>query len=114
MKRSNGRPALYKQVRQLLLNGDLYRLRSPFESNEAAWMVLSADKAEALVTHVTILALPNAAQCFLPLRGLEPSAEYKIDDLVYRGDALMNIGLPVPYASADFVSCQWRLTKVIT
>ena len=66
------------------------------------------------MTHVTILALPNAAQRFLPLKGLEASAEYKIDDLVYHGDALMNIGLPVPYASADFVSCQWRLNKVAT
>ena len=33
--------ALYKQVRQLLLDGDLYRLRSPFESNEAAWIMVS-------------------------------------------------------------------------
>ena len=36
--------ALYKKVRQLLLNGELYRLRSPFESNEAAWMLVSPTK----------------------------------------------------------------------
>ena len=64
------------------------------------------------MTHVTILALPNAAQRFLPLKGLESSAEYKIENLVYRGDALMNIGLPVPYASADFVSCRWHLKRL--
>ena len=104
--------AFYKQVRQLLLNGDLYRLRSPFECNEADWLVVSPTKEEALVTHVTILALPNAAQRFLPLKGLDPSAEYKIGNLVYRGDALMNIGLPIPYASEDFVSCQWHLNKI--
>ena len=106
--------AFYKQVRQLLLNGDLYRLRSPFESNDAAWMLVSSNKEEALVTHVTILALPNAAQQFLRLKGLDPGAKYKVDNLVYRGDALMNIGLPVPYASADFVSCQWHLNKVVS
>jgi alpha-galactosidase len=104
--------AFYKQVRQLLLTGELYRLRSPFESNEAAWMVVSPNKDEALVTHVTILALPNAAQRFLPLKGLEAAGRYKIDDLIYHGDALMNIGLPVPYASADFVSGQWHLKKI--
>ena len=104
--------AFYKKVRQLLLNGELYRLRSPFESNEAAWMLVSPNKEEALVTHVTILALPNAAQRFLPLKGLEAGAKYRIENLVYHGDALMNIGLPVPYASADFVSCQWHLNKI--
>ena len=51
--------AFFKQVRRLLLNGDLYRLRSPFDSNEAAWMIVSPDKDEALVTHVTILAQPT-------------------------------------------------------
>ena len=103
--------ALYKQVRQLLLDGDLYRLRSPFESNEAAWMLVSPARDEALVTHVTILALPNAAQRFLRLKGLDAAANYKIGDLVRRGDALMNIGLPIPYPSGDFVSCQWHLRK---
>ena len=104
--------AFYKKVRQLLLNGELYRLRSPFESNEAAWILVSPNKEEALVTHVTTLALPNAAQRFLPLKGLEAGAKYRIENLVYHGDALMNIGLPVPYASADFVSCQWHLNKI--
>jgi alpha-galactosidase len=103
--------AFYKRVRKLLLDGDLYRLRNPFESNEAAWMVVSPARDEALVTHVTILALPNAAQRFLRLKGLEAAANYKIGDLVRRGDALMNIGLPAPYPSGDFVSCQWHLMK---
>jgi alpha-galactosidase len=103
--------AFYKRVRKLLLDGDLYRLRSPFESNEAAWMVVSPARDEALVTHVTIRALPNAAQRFLRLKGLEAAANYKIGDLVRRGDALMNIGLPAPYPSGDFVSCQWHLMK---
>jgi alpha-galactosidase len=104
--------AFYKRVRKLLLDGDLYRLRSPFESNEAAWMVVAPAGDEALVTHVTILALPNAAQRFLRLKGLDAAASYRIGDLLRRGDALMNIGLPLPYPSGDFVSCQWHLIKV--
>ena len=70
-------------------------------------------RSEALVTHVTILAPPNAAQRFLRLKGLDAAAKYKIDNLVCRGDALMNIGLPIPYPSGDFVSCQWRLGKTV-
>jgi alpha-galactosidase len=101
--------AFYKQVRELLLSGDFYRLRSPFESDEAAWMVVSADRSEALVTHVTILAPPNAAQGFLRLKGLDPTARYKVGDLICSGDALATIGLPIPYPAEDFVSCQWHL-----
>ncbi len=104
--------AFYKQVRNLLLRGDLYRLRSPFSSNEAAWMVVSADKDEALVTHVTILAPPNAAQRFLRLKGLDEAAHYKIGDLVRGGDVLMNIGLPISYPMGDFVSCKWHLRRI--
>ncbi|HEY5703978.1 MAG TPA: alpha-galactosidase [Terrimicrobiaceae bacterium] len=106
--------AFYKEVRRLLLEGDLYRLCSPFDSNEAAWMVVSADKSEALVTHVTILAPPNAPQRFLRLEGLDPAAQYKIENVVRRGEALMNVGLPIPYPRADFISCQWRLTKTVS
>jgi alpha-galactosidase len=104
--------AHYKQVRELLLHGDLYRLRSPFDSNEAAWMVVSADRGEALVTHVTILAPPNAPQRFLRLKGLVAIEQYRIGDTVRAGDALMNIGLPIPYPSGDFVSCQWHLRRI--
>ncbi|HEY5753501.1 MAG TPA: alpha-galactosidase [Chthoniobacterales bacterium] len=104
--------ALYKQLRPLLLRGDLYRLCNPFESNEAAWIVVSPSKDEALVTHVNTLALPNASQRFLRLKGLDPAAKYQVGDLTCSGDVLMNVGLPIPYPPGDFFSCQWHLTKL--
>ena len=76
-------------------------------------MIVSPARDEALVTHVAILALPNAAQRFLRLKGLEAAASYKIGDLLRRGDALMNIGLPLPYPSGDFVSCQWHIVRKV-
>ncbi len=103
--------AFYTKVRQLLLEGDLYRLRSPFKSNECAWMVVSPGRDEALVTHVTVLSLPNPPQRFLRLKGLDPSAHYTVGDHIRRGDALMSIGLPVPYPAGDFVSCQWHIRR---
>ena len=104
--------ALYKQVRHLFIEGDLYRLRSPFETNEAAWMVVSPARDEALVTHVTILSLPNAADRSLRLKGLDTDAQYQIGDITHHGDALTNIGLPIPYPSGDFLSHVWHLRKV--
>ncbi|MFA6962275.1 MAG: alpha-galactosidase [Opitutaceae bacterium] len=108
--------AFYKQVRPLLISGDLYRLKSPFESQQAAWMIAAADASEALVTHVTVLAEPNAPHAYLKLRGLDSRKNYRVSidntETVMGGDVLMHAGLPVPSAAADFVSCQWHLTAI--
>lgn len=108
--------AFYKQIRPLLLTGDLYRLKSPFTSQETAWMIVSADATEALVTHVTVLAEPNTPHLFLKLRGLDPKKSYRVridnSDTVIAGDLLMYAGLAVPSAPADFTSRQWHLTAV--
>ncbi len=103
----------YKQVRGLLMSGDLYRLKSPYDSQETAWMIVSTDKAEALVTHVTVLAEPNAPCARLKLRGLDPSKTYRVrrgdTETCVAGDVLMHAGLPVPVALGDFHSVQWHL-----
>lgn len=108
--------AFYKQVRPLLLSGDLYRLKSPFDSQEVAWMLVSADTSEALVTHVTVLAEPNAPYRYLKLRGLDPKKTYRVrlndTDTVMAGDVLLHAGLHVPAAPGDFASLQWHLTAV--
>jgi len=109
-----GQIRLYKQLRNLLTSGDLYRLRSPFQGNEAAWIVVSADQTEALATHVTILAEANPRPLRLRLRGLNADCTYRINEETtpLRGDFLMQIGLPVPEPSGDFISHQWLLQRV--
>ncbi len=105
--------SLYKKLRPLLIRADFYRLRSPFTTNEAAWMAVSPEKDEALVTHVTILAKPTPPQTFLRLKGLDPAAVYDAGEGgTFHGDALMQLGLPVPPAFGDFRSCQWHLRRV--
>jgi alpha-galactosidase len=108
--------AFYKQVRPLLLSGDLYRLKSPYDSQQAAWMVVAADASEALVTHVTMLAEPNAPSRYLKLRGLDPKKTYRVhldgSESLITGDVLLYAGLHVPSAGADFVSRQWYLTAL--
>ncbi|MDR1146951.1 MAG: alpha-galactosidase [Verrucomicrobiales bacterium] len=103
--------ACYKQLRGLLANGDLYRLKSPFTTSEAAWMVVAADRREALVTHVWQLIESNPRDHYLCLRGLDPALTYRLagTDQLWRGDALMSAGLPVPRPQADFTSTQWHL-----
>lgn len=104
----------YKQVRGLLMNGDLYRLKSPFTSNESAWVVVAADQSEAVATHVTILCQPSCGIDYVTLRGLDPKRSYRVvgTDAVYRGDLLMQCGLPITMPTGDFFSEIWHLKAV--
>ncbi len=101
----------YKTIRPLLISGDLYRLKSPYESQEAAWMIVSEDRHEALVTHVTVLNEPNAPARRLKLQGLSSEIKYRVradgDSYTVSGDVLMHQGLFVPQAKTDFESIQW-------
>lgn len=84
-----------KEYRELIQFGTFYRLKSPFEGNETAWMTVSEDKKTALVFWYRERNVVNAYFTRVRLQGLDP-------DLIYRneyngtenyGDELMNLGL---------------------
>lgn len=102
--------AAYKTHSKLLLEGDLYRLRSPFESNETAWMMVAPDRSEALVTYVLVLSACNTPNRNLPLRGLDPAKRYRLagTERVYSGKTLMYGGVEIPIPDRDFRSYQWH------
>ena len=84
-----------KEYRELIQFGTFYRLKSPFEGNETAWMTVSEDKKTALVFWYRERNVVNADFTRVRLQGLDP-------DLIYRneynetenyGDELMNLGL---------------------
>lgn len=85
----------FKAHQSLIHKGDFYRLKSPFESNEIAWMVVSKDRKEALVGWYQVLSRPNPSYQRLLLQGLASNCTYRIDgsDQVRKGRDLMNIGL---------------------
>lgn len=104
----------YKELRHLVQFGDLYRLLSPFEGNDAAWMFVSEDKTEAYITYCRVLSKPNQPLKKLRLDGLDPEKAYKVDntDLVLSGGFLMNAGLHIPLLEGDFKSTTWRLKSI--
>lgn len=95
----------YHKFYNVIHNGDMYRLISPFERkrDSAAWMYVTEDKTEAAVFYGVIrtsLYMPH----IIKLRGLDKNKKYK--DLstgeVYCGDTLMNAGLNIARAFKDF------------
>ncbi|MDU0329108.1 alpha-galactosidase [Paenibacillus sp. 3LSP] len=98
--------AIYKEIRGLVQQGDLYRLQSPFEGNETAWMFVSPDQNEALLFYFRVLAEPNGPLRSVKLQGLDPAKDYEVagSSEVYGGDRLMNAGLSMASVRGDFSS----------
>ena len=101
----------YKRIRSVVQQGDLYRLRSPYESNHAALMYVSEDRSRAVVF---VYGLSRALQSdwLVPIRllGLDPKRQYAVreinrvpgkaahshaDGKIASGAAFAGMGLPV-------------------
>lgn len=106
--------ALYKDVRHLVQFGDFYRLLSPFEGNETAWMFVSKDQSEAFVVFVSVLQEPNPRLNRFRLKGLDPNRDYKLfgEETVYGGDQLLYAGLATPQFFGDYSSKVYRFRAV--
>ena len=93
----------YHKYYDVIHFGDLYRLISPFENHfRAAWMFVSEDKNEALVTSV-VMRKPEDRPFFLRLKGLDPEKYYVDEETneVYSRALLMNAGLCLNEFSLD-------------
>lgn len=74
--------AAYKQIRPLVQQGDLYRLRSPYaEGNTSALMYTNADKSEAAVFVHRVNALYRQHVAPIKLDGVDENRDYLITDL---------------------------------
>ena len=59
----------YKEIRSLIQFGDFYRLKSPFEGNETAWLFSNKNKTEVMVYYFRVLAEPAAPFAVLKVKG---------------------------------------------
>ncbi len=100
-----------KEVSELVQFGDFYRLLSPFEGNETAWMFVSADQSEAYVAYFRVFPDPLQPTRVLKLKGLDSARVYALVGIeeTYPGDVLMNVGLKVPEMRGEYQSAVVRL-----
>lgn len=96
----------FKEYNTLIRTGDFYRLISPFEKDETAWMVVSEDKSEAFVQCFLVRNCANMPARIVKLKGLDPDMQYTSWDLgiTASGDTLMNAGILVPSYWGDYQS----------
>lgn len=106
--------AEYKKIRSLTQYGKFYRLKSPMTGNQAAWMVVSKDKKEAVMTLVNILSYAQPYLTKTKLVGLDPEKQYRdlASGKIYGGDELMNLGLYDPIWHGDFMAKMYHFQEV--
>jgi alpha-galactosidase len=104
----------YKNIRAIVQYGDLYRLKSSFNSNEVAWMNLSKDKNKVVVSYVKKYGEANVLPRRLKLKALEENSLYKVNETgeVFGGDELMYIGLEIGELFNDYQAKIWTLSKI--
>lgn len=83
----------------LKVEGDFYRILSPFEGNETAWMVVSRDKKHAVAGYYERLNKVNAAWMCLCFKGLDEKQLYTVkweeNSIKAYGNELMYAGIPI-------------------
>src|ERR1035441_2709862 len=83
--------ALYKNdLRELVSQGDLYRLESPYDGPRAALSYISPDRSRAVLFVYQLKA--NGADQLVKLRGLEPQRHYRLREVNLPG------GVPCQFA----------------
>lgn len=100
--------ANWQQLTPAIMDGDQYRLVSPYETNHMAVNYVSKDKASAVLFAYDIHPRFNETLYKVCVQGLEPQAKYKIEEInlmpgvksdlqlngkVVSGEYLMKVGL---------------------
>lgn len=111
-----------KKNRKLIQqDGDFYRLLSPFEGNDTAWMVVSQDKKQAVAAFYQRLNKVNASWLRFRLEGLDEAQLYEVNgaEQTYRayGDELMYAGIVIDREylnkmGGDFASVIYEIQAV--
>ena len=118
-----GQIALSKRFSDLIRRGDYYRLRSFAQTHKTdAWMIVSKDRTNALVTYIQVLGEANCHSDKLYLRGLDPEKRYEIEEIgsdcllcgqkVLFGDALMKAGILLKCPWGDYRAILLFLNQV--
>ncbi len=105
--------ASYKKDAELILTGELYRLKSPFDGGIFCEEVVAEDKSRAYAVAVRGLNKCNLRMPRIKLKGLDERAVYKVveKDLTVTGGDLMYGGLDFDLYCKDFACDSVHIEK---
>ncbi len=105
--------AAYREIEELLLRGDLYRLADPFGKDVFAEMVVSKDKTRAYAVGMRMRAVPADFNRRIRLQGLDENRAYHVRELglTLHGSTLMRAGLLLPRLG-EYDGWSWHIEAV--
>lgn len=103
----------YKAMEELVLEGDLYRLDDPFNSNFFSFAIVSKDKSSAHLTCYRSIYHCNPHVHRVIMQGLDENKEYYIPELniIVHGSTLMSVGIPVKFPDSDFMTLTYTFEE---
>ncbi len=107
--------ARYKEDRDLILNGDLYRVKNPFTDGAFAELVVSEDKTRAYFVYVKESSLCAAVKPKkVRFKGLDENKEYEIEEYgtIYSGGYLTREGIVPEIERGDYRSVVLHLRAI--
>lgn len=83
----------YKEIREVIHQGDMYRLKSPFEGINTVWQYIHKDKV--VLMYFSTFIRSGLGKTRVKLCGLDEKCYYteKNSGRKYSGSYLMNVGL---------------------
>lgn len=104
----------YREISDLIINGDSYRLCDPFSENYFCQMIVSKDKQHAYVCGERIHGVPCDYDNRVQLIGLDPDKIYYVRelDVTASGKILAQAGLLLPRLP-DFGAWAWHIDAVL-
>jgi alpha-galactosidase len=106
--------AEYKKIERLILDGDLYRIDSPFEKGFFTEAVVAKDKSFAeLVCYRRFVSVNNEVRR-VKMVGLDPEAYYCLEEknIKAKGSTFMNVGFSPDYPHGDFSAVKYHFTRI--
>ncbi|MBP7792574.1 MAG: alpha-galactosidase [Candidatus Goldbacteria bacterium] len=99
--------AFYKEIRDVIYYGDLYRMENPYESKRVSFIYVSKDKKKAALFVFAMDEL-NEKESKIRLKGLNPAMKYSLTiknkNAVLNGRELMEKGIKIPvYKKQDSI-----------
>lgn len=104
----------YKNYQELISRGDYYRLSDPFRDEYAAWMIVSEDRSQALVSVVRLRAQGGQNVTYVRLKGLDTDARYQEETSgqLYSGKALQELGMVLAMPHREYEAYQFILHRI--
>jgi alpha-galactosidase len=105
----------YKRLSPVIWQGNLFRLRSPYEGNQAALMYVAENQRQAVVFGYNLRTRFLETVLSVRLQGLDPARRYRVTEInimpgqkpelpahgqTYSGDYLMQVGILVSAGNA--------------